>query len=187
MRSYSVCDERFSLWGARQLMRKCREKLRTSIALTVALTVTLALSLTGCSDAPLSDAQRLSSPGGWTFVNYWAQWCKPCIKEIPELNALHALPGYTVLGVNYDGAVGEELQLQLDALGVAFPTLAEDPASRFGLERPQVLPTTLVLAPGGELRQVLIGPQTEATLLAAAAMPTQETLQEPLPEQQEEP
>ena len=26
--------------------------------------------------------------GRWVVINYWAKWCKPCIKEIPELNAL---------------------------------------------------------------------------------------------------
>lgn len=23
----------------------------------------------------------------WLFINYWAEWCKPCLEEIPELNA----------------------------------------------------------------------------------------------------
>ena len=27
--------------------------------------------------------------GQWVVVNYWATWCAPCIKEMPELSALH--------------------------------------------------------------------------------------------------
>ena len=23
----------------------------------------------------------------WVVINYWANWCEPCRKEIPELNA----------------------------------------------------------------------------------------------------
>ena len=26
--------------------------------------------------------------GKWTVINYWADWCPPCIKEIPELHEL---------------------------------------------------------------------------------------------------
>lgn len=115
-----------------------------------------------------SPEDPLAARGEWTYINYWAQWCKPCIKEIPELNALHLQDGYRVLGVNYDGEVGEELQRQLDALGVAFPTLDTDPSQRFAVDRPQVLPTTLVIGPDGDLREVLIGPQTKETLLAIA-------------------
>ena len=24
-----------------------------------------------------------------TVINFWADWCPPCIKEIPELNSLY--------------------------------------------------------------------------------------------------
>ncbi|GAB5414675.1 MAG: TlpA disulfide reductase family protein [Congregibacter sp.] len=123
------------------------------------------LAACGDSSVPEADADPLDQRGQWTFVNYWAEWCKPCIQEIPELNALHELEGYRVLGVNFDGARGEALEAQLSALGVAFPTLAEDPAQRFELARPQVLPTTLVLTPDGDLAKVLVGPQTEESLL----------------------
>jgi thiol-disulfide isomerase/thioredoxin len=102
-------------------------------------------------------------------VNYWAEWCKPCIKEIPELNDLDRRDAYRVLGVNFDGATGVELEEQETRLKVAFPTLPTDPADRFGLERPAVLPTTLVIAPGGELHSVLVGPQTAESLIAATA------------------
>jgi hypothetical protein len=44
----------------------------------------------------------------------------------------------------------------------------------FALARPQVLPTTLVLAPGGELHSVLIGPQTADSLIAATTRPAAE-------------
>lgn len=111
-----------------------------------------------------SPGDPLQGDGRWTFVNYWAEWCKPCIREIPELNALHAEDGFRVFGVNFDGAKGEELEGQEARLGVAFPTLAADPAARFGLARPEVLPTTLVLTPAGQLYRVLVGPQTADSL-----------------------
>ena len=106
--------------------------------------------------------------GQWVVINYWAKWCKPCIKEIPELNELDRhYSQVTVLGVNYDGATGEELTTQLASLGVKFAMLEEDPAASLGLPRPVVLPTTIIIDPSGQISQTLIGPQTMQSLAAA--------------------
>lgn len=103
--------------------------------------------------------------GRWLVINYWAKWCKPCIKEIPELNALNEkYPQVAVLGVNFDGATGEELQSQMDQFGMAFPVILDDPATLFGLTKPSVLPTTLVLNPDGVLVHNVAGPQTLESL-----------------------
>ena len=32
-----------------------------------------------------SDTSFGKLQGKWIVVNYWADWCAPCIKEIPEL------------------------------------------------------------------------------------------------------
>ncbi|MDP5071225.1 MAG: TlpA family protein disulfide reductase [Congregibacter sp.] len=142
--------------------------------------------LSGCADKA-DDASSLDSTGNWTFVNYWAKWCKPCIKEIPELNELHQLDGVRVLGVNYDGAQGAELQAQLESLKVQFPTLGTDPAARYGLDRPQVLPTTLVINPDGALTAVLVGPQTMESLLTVAGLSRNHSYDEQHDEQKDEP
>jgi thiol-disulfide isomerase/thioredoxin len=76
------------------------------------LAFALALALSGCGPGagtqPGLPLEQLR--GQWVVINYWAIWCKPCIQEIPELNALNELPEVTVLGVNYDGAAAEELR-----------------------------------------------------------------------------
>lgn len=106
--------------------------------------------------------------GKWVVINYWAKWCKPCIKEIPELNALASrYAQVAVLGVNYDGATGDDLQQQIDQLGVAFPTLLLEPSAELGLPLPSVLPTTLIMDPDGKLVQTLVGPQTLESLALA--------------------
>ncbi len=134
------------------------------------------LAACGGDEKPAAKSLDLEAlQGQWVVVNYWAKWCKPCIKEIPELNALdRKYPQVAVFGVNYDGASGEELAQQVDELGIAFPTLPQDPAAELGTERPMVLPTTLVLDPAGLLVHTLVGPQTLESLALAtgqAAMP----------------
>lgn len=127
------------------------------------LSLAMVLVLTGCGDTRHAspgelDLERLR--GQWVVINYWAQWCKPCIKEIPELNALdQRYPAVTVLGVNYDGLSGEELQGQAQELGIEFRLLTVDPAPQLGVPRPVVLPTTLILDPQGVLSETLVGPQ----------------------------
>ena len=109
--------------------------------------------------------------GQWLVINYWARWCKPCIEEIPELNELdHSFDTVTVLGVNYDGATGEELQAQAAELGVRFQLLEHDPSAELGVRRPVVLPTTLIVAPDGTHKTTLVGPQTAASLAAATGL-----------------
>ena len=137
------------------------------------------LFLAGCSqdNSPPHKASATIGElrGQWLVINYWAKWCKPCIKEIPELNNLdQQYSQVTVLGVNYDGAIGEELAAQLTELGIEFAMLAEDPASSLNLPRPVVLPTTIILDPSGKHSQTLLGPQTTASLALATAQSGQQ-------------
>jgi thiol-disulfide isomerase/thioredoxin len=139
-------------------------------------TLALALLLGACEQTTNSPAQPAISgyPGQWLVINYWAKWCAPCIKEIPELNRLDQEHSHiTVLGVNYDGVTGADLAQQTGALGVDFPTLALDPASHFNTARPRVLPTTLIITPEGELKATLVGPQTAESLLLAIGTPAE--------------
>jgi thiol-disulfide isomerase/thioredoxin len=132
------------------------------------------LASCGGSQAPAGALDLQALRGQWVVINYWAQWCKPCIKEIPELNELdREFDGVTVLGVNYDGETGEELAAQIEKLGVAFTTLSEDPSAVLGVPRPVVLPTTLILDPQGQLDATLVGPQTLASLAAATGQPVE--------------
>lgn len=132
----------------------------------------LLLCLTACDSQPAPPkADSLAAyRGSWTLINYWAEWCAPCIEEIPELNAFDDThPDIAVLGVNFDGATGAALAEQERKLGVEFPTLAQDPAAELGISRPAVLPTTLVVAPHGAVAATLLGPQTERSLGDALA------------------
>ncbi|HSG90017.1 MAG TPA: TlpA disulfide reductase family protein [Pseudomonadales bacterium] len=106
--------------------------------------------------------------GQYLFVNYWAEWCGPCIEEIPELNALHAEDsGARVLGINFDALDAPAIREQMGTLGIDFPVAVGDPGAVLGLELPEVLPSTFLFDPAGEMVSVLRGPQTLESLRAA--------------------
>lgn len=141
-----------------------------------ALLILSSVMLTACSQEPaaiklhFSDGQvrnLASYRGQHLLINYWAIWCKPCVEEIPELNALEKTKGVAVLGYNFDREQGDALAQQVAKLGIEFELLAQDPAALFAQKPPQGLPASLLISPQGEFVRWLMGPQTQASVLRA--------------------
>ncbi len=102
------------------------------------------------------DIVRLSDfRGKWIVVNFWATWCPPCIKEIPELVMFHEKhqdKRAIVLGVNYETNPVEEVKAFAEDLMVNFPIVriiggADGRTTPFGLLKG--LPTTYMISPEG--------------------------------------
>ncbi|UGV31659.1 TlpA family protein disulfide reductase [Halopseudomonas aestusnigri] len=130
------------------------------------LLLSAALLLSGCDrsvgwlDHQGVALDREQLQGQRVLVNFWAEWCAPCRDELPELNRLAAeLPRGGVVGIDYDGATGEQLQAVVTRMGIRFPVLGAEFASAYGLPRPQVLPTTYLLDGEGAILATLQGPQ----------------------------
>lgn len=131
----------------------------------------LTFGLAGCNGTEFQKASGEplawdSLRGEWVLVNYWAEWCKPCLEEIPELNALDRDERITVLAVNFDGVQGPALTELGERMGIEFTMLAEDPGPKLGWKLPVALPATFVVKPNGELLETRFGPQTEEQLEA---------------------
>ena len=141
----------------------------------VFLVAVLGWGLAGCADSDLGLDQHGkvvsadSLKGRWLVVNYWAEWCAPCRKEIPELNALEQQlngQGVRILGVNFDALQGDALRQSADKMGIAFTVLANDPAPRYELPPSKVLPVTYIIDDQGQVREQLLGEQTAQGLTA---------------------
>ena len=131
----------------------------------------VALVLSGCGEEQWLDHRgnpvtRADLDERWVVVNYWAEWCAPCLHELPEFNSLaEGNPEVLVFGVNYDGISGDELLELSDRMGIEFAVMGQDFEQSLELKRPAVLPTTYIFDPQGELQYSLPGPQTEESLL----------------------
>ena len=81
--------------------------------------------------------------GKWIVFNYWADWCPPCIKEIPELNNLQSnfSDDLKVFLINFDMLEGEELKQQLEKFNVQVDSLLTDPSIIYDW----VIPETFLL------------------------------------------
>jgi thiol-disulfide isomerase/thioredoxin len=104
--------------------------------------------------------------GEWVVVNYWATWCAPCRKEMPELSALHSeRSDVTVLGLAYEDIEDSDFNSFLEASPVTYPILKVDvyqPPEPFGA--PRVLPTTIILDRAGRAVKDFIGPVTREAI-----------------------
>ncbi len=109
----------------------------------------------------------LNLKGQWLVVNYFAEWCGPCIKEIPELNAFSEFAqqrqDVSLFAVNFDLMKLQETQIMAERLNIQFPLMQYAPA-RAPFGKPKGLPATYIISPNGELVATLKGEQTNQGL-----------------------
>jgi thiol-disulfide isomerase/thioredoxin len=129
--------------------------------------------ITACSQQPVfhdvnGNAIKFTDyRGKWVVINYWATWCQPCYKEIPELNNFyraHHDQDVMMFGVNYDYAPVDQLPSLIKLIGAKFPILTNDPAKELGIKHLSGLPATAIIDPDGKVKEVLFGVQTQSGL-----------------------
>jgi thiol-disulfide isomerase/thioredoxin len=109
--------------------------------------------------------------GKWTVVNFWATWCGPCLKEMPELSALDAMREYiVVVGLAYEDTSIKDMRAFLKIHPVVYPIALIDvynPSKDF--DAPRGLPMTVLVGPDGKVAKTVTGPVTAHDIEAAIA------------------
>ena len=145
----------------RRLIRAVvRDFIRAMMLLAVMMgtaTQAYAFQLKDTSGSP----QRLVDlKGKWVVVNFWATWCAPCVKEIPELAAFAIAQGDKVrlLGIAVDWdetgkpeADERKVKAFAKKIGHTYPLVLGTDASEKMFGKMKGLPTTIVYDPAGKM------------------------------------
>jgi len=109
--------------------------------------------------------------GQWVVVNFWATWCAPCLKEMPELSALDAMREHVqVVGLAYEEIEADDMRAFLQKHPVVYPIAivdTYDPPADF--DTPVGLPMTYLIGPEGQVVEKILGPVTAGSLEALIA------------------
>lgn len=110
--------------------------------------------------------------GKWVIVNFWATWCSPCLKELPDISAFVAAHKDTVaaIGLDFEDTDKADVVKFLKHHPLSYPVAQVDidnPPKDFDV--PKGLPNTYVIAPDGDVAKVFLGPVTSKDLAAVIA------------------
>ncbi|MDT8363857.1 MAG: TlpA disulfide reductase family protein [Nitrosomonas sp.] len=127
--------------------------LLTVFALFLVTTITFVSAQT--PDFSLKDStgktHRLSDyTGKWVLINFWATWCAPCLKEIPDLAALHeARKDVVIIGVAMEFDDPATVMKFVDDLNIPYTIVLGDHEIAGQIDELSMLPSTYLYDPAG--------------------------------------
>ncbi|MCK5697146.1 MAG: TlpA family protein disulfide reductase [Gammaproteobacteria bacterium] len=97
--------------------------------------------------------------GQWVVVNFWATWCPPCRKEIPDLSDFHEENNNAVvIGINYEPKIKEDaLNKFIGLYLINYPITRVNKDIITALGEPRGLPTSMLIDPEGNIVKKITG------------------------------
>ena len=96
--------------------------------------------------------------GQFVVINFWATWCVPCIKEMPEFQKAHQSlnPKVKIIGINLAESK-EKVAEYIHSKGLSFPVLLDAYGNVSQEYEVLHLPVTYFITPDGVIREKIFG------------------------------
>ncbi len=112
--------------------------------------------------------------GTVTILNFWATWCGPCRREIPDLEAIHkefSAKGVKVLGISVDKgtSVLEDVATFVTNNKMSYPIVIDNGELERLYGNIRAIPTTFIINREGKIVEMLIGQRTKEVFLGKVA------------------
>jgi peroxiredoxin len=98
--------------------------------------------------------------GKVVLINFWATWCQPCRKEIPDLIKMqreYRNMGLQVVGVTYPPQTISEVRRFARRLRMNYPVAMGTKATKALFASSETLPLSIVIDRDGVVREVIEG------------------------------